>query len=532
MVRSTGLGVLSLLLLLLPLAIGGFLGAREGEAGEPPLNWTYRDRVHKFSLKMFRDYKQVPLKVGVQGTICRFRNPNDRGGFLRLYDPEVEVVRIAGGLDPSEGPQDVWSATVGRFRREGVEPATLEKMRAGFVSIESRDGPPVPGKLWQLEIPMPAGRQAVHVTLAEFQKGGVSFGVFMSCDAALKERYAKAFAAIARSFRWFDKKEKAVASLPALEGLSLTAKRRLQIEKDMIKGWSALASPKRNYLILYNAKNGKNHLLARVLAQRVELIRAQLYEKQFPPTLPLESVCLVRVCKDRGEYFAYGAPAGSAGYWSPLDDEVVLYDASASKKADHNTLSMLYNLGFKHYLSRWLGSEAVHTWFSEGHADYYSGARLKGKSFRVGPFDWRVETVRRAIVQGPRSLTQTKDVRGNVHRAWGARGYTPLQHFVRFTRREYDAYPTVNFAQGWSLIYFLREVVPKNKRYEAMWGHILDTYRDTLKAELVRKPGAVALLPRPQGAGEEAMKALDEAFKDVDWDAFEAAWLKATARAK
>ena len=49
---------------------------------------------------------------------------------------------------------------------------------------------------------------------------------------------------------------------------------------------------------------------------------------------------------------------------------------------------------------------------------------------------------------------------------------------MRFTQGEYYSYPAISYAQGWSLVYFLRETVPKNKKWNAKWGKILDTYFD------------------------------------------------------
>ena len=87
-------------------------------------------------------------------------------------------------------------------------------------------------------------------------------------------------------------------------------------------------------------------------------------------------------------------------------------------------------------------------------------------------------SVRNAIVEGPRSRSEVLNAKdGSVEKVvWGNTGYTPLQYLVAFSQGEYYSYPSVSYAQGWSLIYFLREVVPQNKKYAAKWGHILDTY--------------------------------------------------------
>ena len=81
---------------------------------------------------------------------------------------------------------------------------------------------------------------------------------------------------------------------------------------------------------------------------------------------------------------------------------------------------------------------------------------------------------------------------------------------MRLTQADYYSYPSICYAQGWSLIYFLREAVPKNPKWNEKWGKILDTYFDTLKREankdkpltpkkpVTRKPGAA---PEPEDPG-------------------------------
>ena len=500
-----------------PLEWGSML--REAEAGAPPANWTYRDRVHKFSFRMLRDYTQVPLKVDEKVFLCKFGDPKSKGSNKGTYDAEIAVMKIIeeGGTDTGgpvttggdEGPmtpeklremmdealrpKDVWKATVGRIRMTKESEKDLEKIKKKFKKLKSKDKPAVEGKLWQFDVAIPSMWQGekdigLHVTLAQYTKDKVSIVLFMTCGESMGKQYPSRFKQIAKSFRWFDDKAKDVERIDDLDGVNITAKKRSQIERSMVKGWDVIVSPKKNYIVIYNTKNGKNNLLAKVIADRIEKIREQVYEEQFPPAKPIETVCIVRVCKDLQEYHQYGGPGGSAGYWSSRDEELVFYDASASKKPDDDTLSVLYHEAFHQYIYYSVGNVAPHSWFNEGHGDYYAGAKYKGGKFRIEPFDWRVGTVRNAITAGPRPFTEETDEQGNVRKRWEPKGYTPLQDLVRFTQGEYYSYPGVSYAQGWALIYFLREIVPKNKKYNEKWGHILDTYFDVLQRE-VNKDG-------------------------------------------
>ena len=619
------------------LGVGGLTGLQEAAAGAPPANWTYRDKVHKFSFKMLRDYEQIPLKVDEKVFLCKFGDPKAKGSARGTFDAEIAVMKIieeggkagpvfTGGdtegpmtpermremFEEANRPKDVWEATVGRLRLTDGSKAKLLTFREEFDEVTSKDKPSIPGKLWQFEVFIPSGWQGekdeeLHVTLAQYTREKTSIVLYMTCGGKMGKAYASRFKQIAKSFMWHDDKAKDVEQIDDLEGVNITAKKRSQIESGIVAGWDVIVSPKKNYIIIYNTKNGKNHLLAKEIAKRIEAIREQVYEVQFPPAKPITTVCIVRVCKDRQEYHQYGGPGGSAGYWSSGDEELVFYDASASDKPDDDTLSVLYHEAFHQYIHYSVGNVAPHSWFNEGHGDYYAGAKYSGGKFTIGPFAWRVGTVKGAIVEGPRTCTEEDDGQGGKHTKWGDKGYTPLQHLVRFSQGEYYSYPGVSYAQGWALIYFLREIVPKNRKYREKWGHILDTYFDVLQREVNRdgplvrggegpeddggdagdggkkddggKKGDGATPPPPppgdtpsapdggpptpsdggdpapkpdgdgssenepppdvarvffRGAGgpEALEKAVSEAFKDVDWEEFEKAWIEATKRGK
>ena len=125
---------------------------------------------------------------------------------------------------------------------------------------------------------------------------------------------------------------KDVKALDVLEGVNISAQRRSEIERTMVKGWSVVVSPKKQYIIIYNTKQNRNHDLAKEIARRIEAIRAQIYEVQFPPAQPIEAVSIVRVCGDRKEYHQYGGPGGSAGYWNSGSEELVFYDAAPNEE--------------------------------------------------------------------------------------------------------------------------------------------------------------------------------------------------------
>ena len=175
------------LLFALPVVLGG---NRDAEAGAPPVNDTYRDKVHKFSLKMFRDYKAVPLKTNEKTTVCKFRDPKSKGEMRGSFSIEIEVVKVSldGKDEPvttgdgkmpksieelmrrGSKPKSVWEATVGGLWLDDNGKKVAEKARKKFKAIKSKDKPAIPGKLWQFEVPMVQSwdNEKLHVTLAVF----------------------------------------------------------------------------------------------------------------------------------------------------------------------------------------------------------------------------------------------------------------------------------------------------------------------------------------------------------------------------
>ncbi len=588
--RSTDLRSRSRFVLPLIAAIA-LLGVPPARAGDAPTK-TFRDPATKCSFSTFPDWKQAPGDPSEEWVVAKFYDGTTRGD---LYPPEMRVVRIVkgnggasgpltgsgagdAGLRAPRGPRSAWEATIGQL---SIEPGAQKPDQKAFKPITSADK--VDGKIWAFTVDFPetlkrnpflAKRDAsLFTTLVTFEKDGVEFGICMSCAGKHGDEYKPLFKRIGQSFRFFNEHAGEVRSLDVLNDVNITPKKRSLIERSLVKGWDVRVSPKKNYIVIYNTMGRRNDQLATMIAMRIEQIREQVYEKVFPPTKPVTAVSVVRICGDRPEYFAYGGPPGSAGYWNDGTEELVFYDASPAKKIDDDTLAVLYHEAFHQFIYYSVGNVAPHSWFNEGHGDYFAGAKYsKDGKFKVEKFDWRTGVVKNAVAQGPRASKMVKDpTTGQERKVWEERkGYTPLADFVVFTQGEYYSYPSVSYAQGWSLIWFLREVVPKNPNYNKKWGKILETYFNVLKAEVAKNskfvaggtkgdgpdepkdppepgsqptpPGSQPTPPDPNGEedpsneppppasgldDESALKkAIEEAFKGVDFAELEKAWVK------
>lgn len=214
-------------------------------------------------------------------------------------------------------------------------------------------------------------------------------------------------------------------------------------------------------------------------------------------TLELGKCSVVRLCKDREQYLQYGGSSTSSGYFSPLEQELVVYDAKATEGRD-KTWGVMNHEGFHQYTFAFFGNRAPHSWYNEGTGDYYSG------------FEFNLKTKR---------FTRKKEVGRQDNLLMIRERYVPLKDFVRWTKAQYygdnkgtekDSTPLEGwacYAQGWSLIWFLRTGADeKPKGWQPQWGSILDRYVDTLLET------------------SNTSKAVEAAFQGVDWDAFEKCW--------
>jgi hypothetical protein len=224
------------------------------------------------------------------------------------------------------------------------------------------------------------------------------------------------------------------------------------------------------------------------LRQRCERIRVAI-EADFPdPRASSDRVnsapSVLRVCKDRDQFANYGGAAQSTGYWSWVDGEIVLYDDRAGG-GRRDTWATLNAMVFMEYLSEVSSNSGAAPWLLYGLADYYSGFELVHDAWSARPFAWRERTAQENI--------RTSKV-------------LPLEKFVRLNQRDYFAAGDQNYAQGWSLIWFLRQGTSRSKHWNAAWNQILDTWWKTWLDT------------------HDLDVATDRAFTGVDWKELESAW--------
>ncbi|MDP6410039.1 MAG: hypothetical protein QGI46_11735 [Planctomycetota bacterium] len=358
-------------------------------------------------------------------------------------------------------------------------------------------------------------------------------------------KYEGSFKRMAKSFKPIEV-EQLDYSGPRSDDSAYRSRKRAQLEKEVALSqggknpWALYETP--NYFIISNVDDRQ---FLRELQDRIEAIRA-VYEEMYPweqaDRLRLErrerekeekadgedaepaeerdaeeeagddepevgrtaaaeatprerSRCsVVRVCAKQSEYSEYGGPGGSAGYWAWVHEELVLYDDKAGGGRG-DTWAVLNHEAFHQYIFYLYGKLSPHSWYNEGHGDFFSGHEYKHKRFVLKPFDWRVRTIQQAIRDGK---------------------HVPLKDLVRFTQREYygnNKYGVgggQNYAQGWSFVYFLRTGKKSSSKWNKAWDDVLDVYFTTLASTA------------------DLDQAVERAFAGVDWNELEEAWKQHT----
>ncbi len=420
---------------------------------------------------------------------------------------------MSGGIDEGSDWHRVGKVTP----LKGVPVPTTSALYEGMSTSGIAGGEPKPIKCYVAVFDLAADLQ---VALVGIGPGDKQWRVF-----------EKAYESMAKSFQTL-----AVEALAKPEAgadvNSPRAKKRAKLEKEIAKSpdWALHETP--NYFIVSSYSDKQ---FIEELKQRLEGIRA-IYEHDYPPSkarkikvepaiekkegdepadpapdeperttsvidpMTMSRTSVVRLCKDEDQYHQYGGPSGTGGYWNWVEEELVIYDDKEERGRDF-TWGVLSHEAFHQYIFYFYGNLSPHSWYNEGTGDYYYGFEYKHGKFKEGPAKLRVESVQELI---------------------GTERYVPLKDFVRWTKEQYYGGNKGNgqggtvlqgyecYAQGWSLIWFLRTGAGKANGWQKSWGTILDTYLDAL-AET-----------------GDLDKAVDKAFEGVDWDALQKSWLDYT----
>ncbi|MHC4930821.1 MAG: gluzincin family metallopeptidase [Planctomycetota bacterium] len=476
--------------LLLALSVGS-------TAGTLSLGKRYRDDSSGFQIQIPSKWEQVPTKFQDVATVGKWTG---KAETYDAYDGVLYVLRFLEVAEKKEEetPEDVLKRGIPGYsdllRRQPKSVwEYVEKFFWGKFDIveddpdfKAKKGLKIHFRVYKARLREGADakkaakrqRMIIGAQVKTVEKSDSCYGIVYGCSVADEKNMLRTFKSSISRFRVLDPdveddEEEGVSD----EDIFVNSEEKPEAwraarKRKLIPGWDAVDT--KNYLIVFN-RDVKKPLLKQI-AKHIEAIREQIYEQLFPPAKEVTAISVVRVCKDRGEYHRYGGPPGSAGYWSRGDEELVFYQDKSNKK---DSLRVLYHEAFHQYIHYAVGDVAPHSWFNEGHGDYFAGHNYVSRKFMAKPFRWRTGIISSAI---------------------GQKTYVPLSKFLKYTQGEYYANAGLCYAQGWSFVYFLREVERRKiRKYKKYWG-LLDRYFEGIKRNVksVKEKGIEGLNQPPE----------------------------------
>jgi tetratricopeptide (TPR) repeat protein len=481
--------------------------------------------------------------------LLRFKNENDSYGQFGLFDLGYhDTIEITGKVDPAwvsalvdARVQRDWSDFRQSFDARKEVPGWLAEKVAGE-GLRALDF----GRNWPME-PTESDASVRQEALRLYEKGRLIKGVRYARDLAESEA-----SEVLRDWLlafFLAERGKLEESLPHLERvmtlapdyyecrhlhtlvvrvLSETATTRDTLEAltqdfpDRVDGWELLA----DHLLVHGSRDETRGMLisaieARVPPQALNAIgttllrakhgppfhdRSEYRSTNFVVTSDLSNTKCgqvaaelerslrrynshfrrVKADKDAPK-FAVFLFSGNAGY-SAYCDELIGNPAESTLGLYSSVLKqlLLWNSpdpkmfkrtvrheGFHQYFDRLVGDSPL--WLNEGLAEYYEQAHYEGRRWK----DDQLNQEHLALLRG-----------GNVK-------WTKLKDFVFGSRPEFQSDMGLHYPQAWALVHYLRnEGRESRKRF------------NTLIAALIE--------------GEGNREALERAFGDVDWEAFEA----------
>lgn len=486
---------------------------------------THKDTRLGYSFKPPKGFKAIAIEPGDIITVAKYQDEQtDYAGEGYSHNKllRVQFWPAGGGDDDAGGgPQAFLDGWVERL------------MGSTYAEYDcSRNKPLKVGKIQGVELHFTGKEEPVSIYCAALPQDD---GVFVFEGAALAQRFDKAageYASAVKSFKRFEREDDSArqAELAQLD----EQERFLQEQIDKLPpGWSHMRT--KRYLFLFDADKA----FVKQMGDQIEALRDE-YERLYPPSEPIKAVSIVRVCKNEEGYRGYGGPPGTGGYWASGQRELVFFDQAPRDE----TLCVLNHEAFHQYIYYFYGELAPHSWYNEGHGDYFSGARLT-KTYRItsygnapGGFN-RAELAKAMLV----ARKQGKPVdEGALAPLREFLDYTQAQFYDRGSHRPVGFYP-----QGWAFVHMLRE----SKTLPPKAATILPTYLEALLAartelatELMKKARAAAEKeeqgssagmsedPKDWFARVDQEKCQHLAFRkafgdwsDADWEALEKAFL-------
>jgi hypothetical protein len=198
---------------------------------------------------------------------------------------------------------------------------------------------------------------------------------------------------------------------------------------------------------------------------------------------------VLRILFSKDQFDSYGSTGGGVvGWFSPQTKELVIFTGDVVL-GPGATKAIAFHEGWHQYCDSFFGTE-LHRWFDEGTGDFFGSYDLQGRGrWKYDNSKMRRETLRRLL---------------------NDETWVPFSEIVTWNKDKFYGPRTTDFyAQGYAMVDFLRRGPEKlGRRWDESWTGILERYCEVARATKDQK------------------KALEAAFKDVDWDKMQKAWVE------
>ncbi|MCB9876397.1 MAG: hypothetical protein H6835_02255 [Planctomycetes bacterium] len=491
------------------------------------LDKKYESDAWGYEIQPIQGWNSMPADQDDRYTVGRWKfdvtdlqKRGDYEGSQKGTYCELSIIRIQPDVvTPGDGKEPEKPSNFSEAMLKKLKPKNMEEwIEANFEGASKRWlKKPFKGKM-QGEI-ADFGTGQSHMVVATFEHLAVQWAVVYRCH---EEDYNKT---------WSDIYEKSLKTFRVVKNVDpdAAAANRKDISKlsgDELRealhqsiagnpGWVAIDTE--HYVFLTNA----DRRFVESLGKDLETVRAKLYVPNFPPRNKKVPLNPVRVFKTQKEYHQFGGPGGSAGYFSPSKGELVLFqefEGQSKTKSEDDCRSVMFHEGFHQYVHFAVGDVSPHSWFNEGHGDYFAGLNVSGSRTSVKTFDWRVDYLKQHL-QGGNDLI-------------------PVRTLIRLPQREYYSNAGLKYSEGWALIYYLREIT-KDKEQADVLSTYFEYLADNVTAFRAKKkkddgddfggesvpgiPGVRVINFEDEAKVEQILsEAVDKAFAKVDLEALDA----------
>ena len=402
-------------------------------------------------------YPELGLALELPARLEPRQVPPEEAELLLLHAPAdapadriapltQRVYRVEGrGLEAAE--LEAWVGR--RFRSATVEPARAVRSRFGRSPLRLEGTHVVNDEERSLFVHAWVGAGDTVVFVGE-------------CAPRLLRRERRTFERVAGSFRFFEPVETERVRARWEQRYRRTrlsfVEERVAVAAALAEGWSVTDTEEA--IVLFHGADRSP--VPDGLARALTAIRRRL-ASDFPGDRPIDTLAVVRVCRDRGEYLTHGGSPATVGYFNPNVGELVIYDSRTVREGavpmDHPTVRTLFHEACHQYLHQVTGGAAPHTWFGEGLAEYYAGAKVvDGRVVSVDP------------LEGPRALLARAEVRG---------GLPALATLLTLDQEGFYADAARCYPQSYGLVRFLLTAGGGAQRPE--WEGLVRRYHDTLR---------------------------------------------------